>query len=172
MLGSKPDERLRTPMQWDVGAGAGFTKGKPWERMGNDSAGIAVSLQEDDPTSLLSLYRRLIHLRSTKPALAQGQLIPLTASDGAVSAYVRRDGDRVAVVIVNLSDSALQNVSLTSAANALPAGGCTMRSLLGGANAAPMQVGNDGRLHDYVPLPTLAPLEGYLFELSACTKPH
>lgn len=170
MIGSKPDERLRTPMQWDVGAGAGFTKGKPWERLQDDSAGIAVALQEYEATSLLNWYRRLIHLRATRPALAQGRLIPLTASEGAVSAYLRRDGDRVVVVIVNLSDSTLQSVSLTSAEHALPAGSCTMRSLLGGTNAAVLRVGNDGRLTDYIPLATLAPMEGYLFELSACTK--
>jgi glycosidase len=157
-------------MQWEVGPGAGFTKGKPWERLQDDSASVAVALQEHDSTSLLNWYRRLVHLRSATPALARGQLIPLTASQASVSAYLRRDGDRVVFVIVNLADSTLRNVSLISAEHALPAGGCTARSLLGGANATALRVGTDGVLRDYVPLPALAPMEGYVFEVSACTK--
>lgn len=170
MLGSKPDERLRAPMQWSVAPGGGFTAGKPWERFGDDSAGITVESQESDSTSLLNLYRRLIHLRAAVPELARGRLIPLTASDAAVSAYLRRDGDRVALVVVNLSDSSRARVTLTSAAGAVPARSCTVRNLMGGATGAAMRVGADGRLHDYVALPTLAPLDGYLFELSGCTS--
>jgi len=167
MIGAKPDERLRTPMQWTRAPGAGFTRGKPWERLADDSLTTTVEAQDHDPSSLLQLYRRLIHLRATNDALATGELVPLTASDSAVAAYLRRDGDRAVLVVANLSRAPLQGVSLTSRADALRAGRWTPRDMLDGAAVAPLRVGDGGRLQGYVPLANLAPLEGYLIELSA-----
>jgi hypothetical protein len=40
-----------------------------------------------------------------------------------------------------------------------------MRSLLGGPAAAALTVTGNGTVSAFVPLPTLAPLQGYLFEL-------
>jgi alpha-amylase len=167
MIGAKPDERLRTPMQWTRAPGAGFTRGKPWERLADDSLTTTVEAQDHDPSSLLQLYRRLIHLRATNDALATGELVPLTASDSAVAAYLRRDGDRAVLVVANLSRAPLHGVSLTSRGDALRAGRWTPRDMLSDAAVAPLRVGDDGQLHGYVPLAILAPLEGYLIELSA-----
>jgi alpha-glucosidase len=50
----------RHPMQW--APGAGFTTGDPWLPL-LDPGERSVSAQEDDPRSLLNLYRRLIDLR-------------------------------------------------------------------------------------------------------------
>jgi glycosidase len=167
MTGDKPDERLRTPMQWSRGHAAGFTRGTPWERLADDSLTVTVAAQDRDPKSLLNLERRLIHLRAANAALADGRLVPLTASSDAVAAYARRDGDHVVVIVANLGATALRGVSIaTNGAGALPAGRWTVRDLLGGASAAPLTVGNDGQLRGYVPLRTLAPGEGHVFELT------
>ena len=166
MTGTKPDERLRTPMQWSAAPGAGFTRGTPWQRLQDDSLTTTVAAQERDPRSLLNLHRQLIHLRAEHAALGAGELVPLTASHDAVAAYLRRDGDRVVLVVANLGAVPLRGVSLASAAGALPVGGWTPRTLFGGASAAPLRIGPTGRIAGYVPLRTLAPLEGYLFELT------
>lgn len=167
MIGAKPDERLRTPMQWSRAPGAGFTRGRPWERLQDDSLTTTVEAQDHDPSSLLELHRRLIHLRAANAPLAVGELVPLTASNSAVAAYLRRDGDRAVLVVANLSHTPLRGVSLTSRADALRAGRWTPRNMLGGTAAAPLRVRDDGQLHGYVPLAILAPFEGYLIELSA-----
>lgn len=60
----------RTPMQWDATPGRGFTSGTPWLPFGPESINVADQL--DDPTSLLSLYRRAIWLRKREPALHAG----------------------------------------------------------------------------------------------------
>ena len=172
MTGAKPDERLRTPMQWRAQAGAGFTDGTPWQQMQRDSLGTTVEAQEGDSSSLLNHHRRLIHLRASNAALGRGRLIPLTASNPAVSAYVRRDGTHAVLVIANLSSRPAEGVVLSAGAHALPAGDWTLRSLLGGTGAAPLHITTDGRLRDYAPLPTLAPLDGYLFELSTARRPR
>jgi glycosidase len=165
MTGAKPDERIRTPMQWSRGHAGGFTTGTPWESAQADSLTTNVEVEERDPTSLLTLHRTLIHLRAANPALADGLLIPLTTSNEAVMAFVRRQGDRVAIVVANLGNAAAKAVTLTADAGALPVGHWRVRSLLDGSSGAALTVGSDGRVRSYVPLPSLAPMHGYLFEL-------
>ena len=57
MTGDKPDERLRTPMQWSRAPSAGFTRGTPWEPLQPDLLTANVEAQDADPASLLNLYR-------------------------------------------------------------------------------------------------------------------
>ena len=166
MVGSKPDERLRTPMQWTRAPGAGFTTGRPWQQLQDDSAVTTVELQEGDSRSILALHRRVIPLRDENPALATGRLIPVVASDDAVIAYVRREGERAVLIIANVGMTPARGVSLSADGGALPRGSWRLRSLLDGDDAAPLSVAEDGRISSYMPLPSLAPLEGYAFELT------
>ena len=64
----------RAPMPWTAGPGAGFTTGQPWLRFGLDADTRNVAAQAADPSSVLSLYRRLIALRATSQALQVGTL--------------------------------------------------------------------------------------------------
>jgi len=152
MTGDKPDERIRTPMQWRPGAGLGFTTAVSWERAQADSQTTTVAAQDTVQGSLLNLYRRLIHLRRENDALGAGRLVPLQAASPQVAAYVRRAGDHAVLVVANLGGTAVTNAVLNSRDSALAAGRYTPRNLLGGADGAPLQVGRDGRLHGYVPV--------------------
>jgi hypothetical protein len=78
---------------------------------------------------------------------------------------VRRDGDRVVLVVANLGPAAARGVTLGASAGTLPAGRWTVHDALGGAAGAPLAVAADGALAGYSPLGTLAPLTGYVFEL-------
>lgn len=167
MTGSKPDPRLRTPMQWSRGPAAGFSGGPAWEPLQPDSLTANVEVQDADPRSLLNLYRRLIHLRSANSALAAGELVPLTASSDAIAAYVRREGDRAVLVVANLGTTPLSGVMLSSQNRILPAGLYAPNELLGGPSAASLRVRSDGRILGYVPVRSLAPMQSYLFEISA-----
>jgi glycosidase len=166
MTGDKPDERLRTPMQWSCGPAGGFTRGTPWESRQPDSLTTNVEAERSDPGSLLTLYRRLIHLRAKTPALGAGALVPLATSHDAVAAYLRIEGDRAVLVVANLGATALAGVTLSSAPRALPPGQYRSRPLVGGAPAASLRVGPDGQIQRYIALDSLAPLTGYLFGLS------
>jgi glycosidase len=167
MSGNKPDERLRTPMQWSPARAAGFTRGSAWQPLQPDSATANVNTQDGDPGSLLNLYRRLIHLRTENSALAAGDLLPLTASSDAVAAYLRREGNRRVLIIVNLAATALSGVTISSPPGALPAGLYTPRDALDRRPATRFRVGIDGRVRSYVPFRTLPPMHSYILELSS-----
>jgi alpha-amylase len=166
MTGDKPDELLRTPMQWSASANAGFTTGRPWQALAANWQTTNVTAQDTDAASLLALHRKLINLRARTSALAAGDFVPLTTSSGAVAAYLRRDGQNVALVVVNLGGSAATSITLTSADSVLAAGTYRVASLIGGPAGAALTVASDGRVRDYAPLGSLGPREGYVFELA------
>jgi alpha-glucosidase len=97
-LGRDPE---RTPMQWDSSAQAGFSVGTPWLPIASDYSSVNVARQCDDPTSMLTLYRRLIGLRGATSALAIGSYTPL-AAQGDVLAYVRTHATRQYLIVLNL----------------------------------------------------------------------
>jgi len=150
MTGDKPDERLRTPMQWKPGRGTGFTNGTPWEAAQPDSMTTTVEAQNADSSSLLNLYRRLIHHRSSNAALAAGRLLALEASNPAVGAYLRRDGEQAVLVVANLGATALTGVTIASAAGVLQPGRYAPRNLLGGPDGTVLEVGLDGSIKGYL----------------------
>ena len=165
MEGTKPDERIRTPMQWRRGHADGFTSGTPWEALQDDSLTTTVEAEKSDTGSVLAMDRRLIHLRATNQTLADGQLIPLQASEDGVAAYARRLGDRVVIVVANLTSAVVRGVDLSGDGGTLPRGIWRVHDLLSGAMVAPVEIGADGRLRDYEPLRELPPFEGYVLEL-------
>ncbi|HUF65912.1 MAG TPA: alpha-amylase family glycosyl hydrolase [Gemmatimonadaceae bacterium] len=167
MTGDKPDERLRTPMHWRRAAAAGFTTGTPWEPLQPDSMTANVEAQDRDEKSLLSHYRRLIRLRARNPALAAGEVVPLTTSHDAVAAYLRRAGNRAVLVVANLSDQALPGITLSSGQRALPPANYIAAEVLGGSGAAPLAVPSNGSITGYAPVSTLGPLESLVLELTA-----
>ena len=111
MTGDKPDERLRTPMQWS-GTSAGFTSGKPWEGGQADSLTVNVAAEEHAQNSLLNTYRWLIQQRRSNPALAEGELIPVETGSESVLAYIRKAQSRAMLVVVNLGRTASKPFAL------------------------------------------------------------
>jgi alpha-amylase len=165
MVGDKPDPRLRTPMQWAPGRGVGFTTATPWEAPQPDSLTANVAVEDTARGSLLNLYRRLIHLRKANRALATGRLVPLTAGDPHVVAYLRRAGDAAVLVVANLGEAAATDVAVASEAGALPPGTYAPRNLLGGDDGAALRVGADGRIAGYVPAARIAPRQSLVLGL-------
>ncbi|MDB5408462.1 MAG: alpha-amylase [Rhodospirillales bacterium] len=90
----------RTPMQWDADPNAGFTAGRPWLRLAPDHEARNVAMLAQDPTSILALYRRLIALRRTHPALAVGRLEHVVAVD-EILIFERRHGAGHFAILLN-----------------------------------------------------------------------
>jgi alpha-glucosidase len=112
-LGRDP---ARTPMPWDTSRHAGFTTGRPWLPLAPEVQTVNVAVERRDPTSMLTLYRRLLALRRAAPALATGAYMPL-AAEGNILAYRRTDGTQAYCVVLNLG-SQPQHFDLREAAGA------------------------------------------------------
>jgi alpha-glucosidase len=108
----------RTPMQWDASPNAGFCPAgvEPWLPVSADYATRNVAAQSTDPTSILTLYRRLLALRRASPALFGGSYRPLDGVSGDCFVYLRENGGERKLVALNFS-AAEQIVSLPDLAS-------------------------------------------------------
>jgi alpha-glucosidase len=88
-------------MHWDASENGGFTTGRPWLPLDPGYGTCHVEGLSRDPTSILTLYRRLIELRRRHLALSVGSYTPVTVADG-VLAYERRHGAERLLVLLNL----------------------------------------------------------------------
>jgi alpha-glucosidase len=95
-LGRDP---CRTPMPWDLGPSAGFTTGEPWLPLNGDWKTRNVAIQGADPGSMLSLYRDLLALRRSSPALSLGDYAEVAAAGGLLVYERRSDPERIAVAL-------------------------------------------------------------------------
>jgi alpha-amylase len=167
MSGRKPDERIRTPMRWDaVGPGAGFTTGTPWQALAEDPPGTDVATQATDPESLLSLYRDLIRLRTSNPALAAGDWLSVDAAPASVAAFLRFDESATLLVVANLSDERVADIELSVDAGPLcgrPRGEIVFGPA--GATQAPA-VTAAGGFEAYRPVDGLGPREAIVISLA------
>src|SRR5690606_10496473 len=100
-LGRDP---CRTPMQWDPSPNAGFTGGAPWLPVAEDYAERNVAMQRRGRHSLLALYRSLIELRRTEPALVAGRY-ERGAVHGGVFHYCRSHAGRRLLICLNFGST-------------------------------------------------------------------
>jgi alpha-amylase len=162
MTGTKPDERIRTPMRWEAsGKAAGFSRATPWEPLSADEAPVDVADQRADPTSLLSLYRDLVRLRGAHPALAAGALLPVSTPAPTVVATLRSVVGETDLVVANVGATPVSDYTLDLAAGPLcgrpAATGLFGLPVGGGAVATPTApaVTASGGFSGYRPLTTL-----------------
>ena len=96
-------DNARTPVQWDDGANAGFTTGKPWLKVNPNYKQINVQAQVNDEDSVLAFYKKLTRLRKSeeyKETIVYGQLIPYLEEEKNLIAYFRK-GEKTLLVLAN-----------------------------------------------------------------------
>jgi alpha-amylase len=158
LTGEKPDEEIRTPMAWNGAAlAAGFTTGTPWESLADGWQARNVTAQSADSGSLLSLYRELIRLRTTHPALAAGTSVVVDGGSDAVAATLRSAPGETLLIVANVSDAPVSDYGLSLAAGSLC--GTPTAEVVGTAGrvAAAPRVTGAGGFADYQPVPMLQP---------------
>ncbi|HEV2786251.1 MAG TPA: alpha-amylase family glycosyl hydrolase [Solirubrobacteraceae bacterium] len=103
-----PDGRdpERAPMPWEppsrAGAGAGFTSGEPWLPITPQAERLNAATQAADPRSSLALYRALLALRVSEPALQRGTQRWLEPGDDLL-AFERRADETTVIVLANFA---------------------------------------------------------------------
>lgn len=93
----------RTPMQWTSGPYAGFSTVEPWLPVHPDFPEKNVTRESAEPTSLLNLYRALLHIRKTTPALHGGSYRPLDTGNPDCYVYLREHRSGRYLVALNFS---------------------------------------------------------------------
>ena len=96
----------RTPMQWHKGRYGGFSEAKPWLPLGESLSRHNVETELHEPDSFLSLYRRLLRLRSRHDILRQGTYEVSNESQKNVFMYSRWLGDQHVYIALNFSAKA------------------------------------------------------------------
>jgi alpha-glucosidase len=108
-LGFRDPER--TPMLWNASQNAGFSSAPPdvlWLPIDPDYPAKNLAAQAQDPSSSLALYKALLHLRHTNPALQQGSFRPLSTNRKHVLAFARQHKTRAIIVAANFADEAVR----------------------------------------------------------------
>ncbi|MEM9950191.1 MAG: alpha-amylase family glycosyl hydrolase [Chloroflexota bacterium] len=94
----------RTPMQWDDSDYAGFSTTETWLPVNEDYRVRNVALQDEDTTSILNLYRRLIWYRKHHPSLSIGTYQAIDVPDN-IYAYLRQHEDEHHLIILNFGNT-------------------------------------------------------------------
>jgi oligo-1,6-glucosidase len=104
-------DNSRTPMQWDATAAAGFTTGKPWLTVNENTATLNVAAQEKNKNSILQFVRNMIALRNNnKEVLVYGKYQLLDAANPDIYAYTRTDGKNTFLIVLNFT----KNIAATA----------------------------------------------------------
>ncbi len=103
MIKRKGRDNARTPMQWNAQKNAGFSNAKPWLNVNENYKFINVENQENDETSVLSFYKRLIAFRNENSALTQGSFSEVYNKND-VYIFERKTQEQTLKIIVNLTD--------------------------------------------------------------------
>jgi glycosidase len=131
-VGPKPDENIRTPMQWNNSANAGFSTVTPWRAPQSDYLTKNIANQQNDNNSLWSVYNKMIQLRNTEPTLRRGNYatIPCNVSSGFV--FMRQYGNETIIVASNLSNVAISNLQINLYPGSLAPGSYQCKDLISG----------------------------------------
>jgi alpha-glucosidase len=100
-------DKCRTPMAWANAANGGFCPAgvTPWLPVNPDYAqGINVAEQVNDTDSLLSFYKKMLHIRKANPALFYGEYQPVFEESSDFLAFLRTAPEQKCLVILNMSD--------------------------------------------------------------------
>jgi alpha-glucosidase len=100
----KGRDGCRTPIPWDSSERAGFSTAEPWLPVPRQHLELAVTAQENDPSSALHGFRKLLAWRKNVPLLLSGDIEFLVATD-SVLAFRRFDSQGALLAAFNLSGS-------------------------------------------------------------------
>jgi glycosidase len=165
MNGQKPDERIRTPMQWTGDPDtAGFSTQIPWQALDASYETANAAAQTGDPDSLLNHYRGLIHLRSQHPALQMGDMLIVDSSERPIYSFIRHTPDETLMILINLNHREIADYDLSLSEGPL-SGTPAAELVFGDGEISAPNVNVNGGFHSYTPLPVLPPRSSFIVRL-------
>ena len=117
-------DNSRTPMQWDEGKNAGFSKDeniKSWIKLTGSQTITNVEKQLSNENSIFNHYKKMINLRQNgkySDCLTFGDFIPVPLENKKIIAYVRKYESQKVLCISNFSEKR-QEIKLSEIAKVL-----------------------------------------------------
>ncbi|MBN2503730.1 MAG: alpha-glucosidase, partial [Bacilli bacterium] len=104
IMRSRSRDNARSPMQWENTKHAGFTKGNPWIKVNGNYQTVNVLDEENDPNSLLNLYRSVLNYRMNDSDISEGEIefIDLEGDDSYI--YVNHGKEKSYLVVCNFRE--------------------------------------------------------------------
>ena len=103
-------DNCRTPMQWNNQKNAGFSSSsETWLPLNKDIEKRNAEEQLSDKESLLNVFKKLILLRKSSPAMHSGTIEMINTGNKNILAYVRSFEDEQLLVLINFSKSKITN---------------------------------------------------------------
>lgn len=101
-------DSARTPMQWDDSKNAGFTTGKPWFYINPNYRKINVAAEEEQPFSILKLYRRCLRYRKNSDVALWGDYKEYDRLSNQLYVYKRTYQQKSLLVVCSFSTHSLK----------------------------------------------------------------
>jgi alpha-glucosidase len=125
----KGRDGCRTPMPWNEGEHAGFSRGTPWLPVPAEHRALAVIRQESDPHSVLHGFRAFMHWRQSQHVLRWGDIRFIETAE-PVLAFTRSFKGKTVLAVFNLADVPVElDLPLASEAVAMFGHGLTRGEL-------------------------------------------
>jgi glycosidase len=154
------------PMQWSSDKNAGFTTGSPWFQIDPSYVQVNVSAELKDPASLLSHYKALISLRNAHPALRIGSFNIVSSGNPGLFASLRVSSNEATLVLINLTNAPLNNISLSLDKSPLQPGNYSALPLMGQGSFGDLDVSSTGGFSNYGPIPTIPAYETVILQIT------
>ena len=167
MLGQKPDEDIRRPMQWTSSANAGFSSTQPWHPLNNNYANYNVANQQFESESIWSQYQIWIKQRTRNTALRSGTYDFIESNNSRMFSYLRADSESntAFAVIHNLSSQNTDDITIRINNSSLTEGTYNLINILNNQNMGSINVSSSGAFDTTLSEVTLAAYSSFLLKL-------
>ena len=97
-------DNARTPMQWSDEPNGGFSQGKPWMNLNENTSDFNVEAEQHDSHSILNYFRQMTNFRKANRVLTYGSYQPLEALPDSLFLYFRESDKEKLLIVLNFSD--------------------------------------------------------------------
>ncbi len=167
MLGQKPDEDIRRPMQWTSSANAGFSSTQPWHPLNNNYVNYNVANQQLESESIWSQYQIWIKQRTRNTALRSGNYDFIESNNSRMFSYLRADSESntAFAVIHNLSSQNTDDITIRINNSSLTEGTYNLINILNNQNMGSINVSSSGAFDTTLSEISLAAYSSFLLKL-------
>ena len=166
MVGSGSHQNIRRPMQWSDLNNAGFTNSNAWTSVGNNYVTNNVEIMNDDNSSLINHYKKIIQIRNEQSALRRGNILVLENDSQEILSFARTFRNKAVLINCNLSNNSINSI-ISLLKSSLPKGHYYLTDLYNNKELGTIVINSKGGFENINLFPSgLDPMESSIILLS------